>query len=77
MISAIAHWDWPENWPTLFDVLVDCLREDNEHAVHGAMRVLTEFIRDLIDSQFPNVGTVILQEINRIFQSENVNFMEN
>lgn len=72
-ISGIAHWDWPENWPALFEILVNCLRTDSEYAVHGAMRVLTEFTRDLTDVQLPNVGPVILQEMYRIFQSENVN----
>ncbi|XP_043252941.1 importin-9 isoform X1 [Colletes gigas] len=70
-ISAIAHWDWPENWPGLFDILVSCLSGESEHAVHGAMRVLTEFTSDLTDNQLPNVGPVILQEMYRIFQSEN------
>ncbi|XP_020710899.2 importin-9 isoform X2 [Athalia rosae] len=70
-ISAIAHWDWPENWPGLFDILVNCLSGENEFAVHGAMRVLTEFTRDLSDTQLPNVGPVILQEMYRIFQGEN------
>ncbi|KAK1135756.1 hypothetical protein K0M31_000333 [Melipona bicolor] len=70
-ISAIAHWDWPENWPGLFDILVSCLSGENEYAVHGAMRVLTEFTSDLTDNQLPNVGPVILQEMYRIFQSEN------
>ncbi|XP_031834717.1 importin 9 [Nomia melanderi] len=70
-ISAIAHWDWPENWPGLFDILVSCLSGESEYAVHGAMRVLTEFTSDLSDTQLPNVGPVILQEMYRIFQSEN------
>ncbi|XP_043599539.1 importin-9 isoform X2 [Bombus pyrosoma] len=70
-ISAIAHWDWPENWPGLFDILVSCLSGESEYAVHGAMRVLTEFTSDLTDNQLPNVGPVILQEMYRIFQSEN------
>lgn len=76
-ISGIAHWDWPENWPALFDVLVSCLREESECAVHGAMRVLTEFSRDVTDTQLPNVGPIILQEMYRIFQNENVNLMKN
>ncbi|XP_066586288.1 importin-9 isoform X2 [Prorops nasuta] len=70
-ISAIAHWDWPENWPGLFDILVNCLSGDNECAVHGAMRVLTEFTGDLTDTQLSNIGPVILQEMFRIFQNEN------
>lgn len=75
-ISGIAHWDWPENWPSLFEILVSCLRTESEYAVHGAMRVLIEFTRDLTDVQLPNVGPVIVQEMYRIFQSENVNLME-
>ncbi|XP_011308403.1 importin-9 [Fopius arisanus] len=70
-ISAIARWDWPENWPGLFDILVNCLSGQSEFAVHGAMRVLSEFTRDLTDTQLPNVGPVILQEMYRIFQSDN------
>ncbi|XP_020292882.1 importin-9 isoform X2 [Pseudomyrmex gracilis] len=70
-ISAIAHWDWPENWPALFDILVSCLKDQNEYAVHGAMRVLTEFSRDLTDAHLYNVGLIILQEMFRIFQDEN------
>ena len=40
-ISAIAHWDWPEAWPELFDILMQALTSGNQDAVHGAMRVLT------------------------------------
>lgn len=69
-ISTIAHWDWPENWPGLFDILVSCLSGECEFAVHGAMRVLTEFTRDLADTQISTVGPIILQEMYRIFQCE-------
>lgn len=40
-ISAIAHWDWPEQWPQLFDILMESLKSGNSNAVHGAMRALT------------------------------------
>ncbi|XP_069694516.1 importin-9 [Periplaneta americana] len=69
-ISAIAHWDWPEHWPGLFDILVNYLSNDNEWAVHGAMRVLTEFSRDLTDIQLPFIAPVILSEMYRIFEDE-------
>ncbi|CAD6208615.1 GSCOCG00010595001-RA-CDS [Cotesia congregata] len=70
-IAAIAHWDWPENWPGLFDILVNCLNgAQSEYAVHGAMRVLSEFTRDLSDDNLPSVGPIILQEMYRIFITE-------
>ena len=40
-VSAIAHWDWPEAWPELFQILMEALTSGEPNAVHGAMRVLT------------------------------------
>lgn len=40
-VSAIAHWDWPEAWPQLFNLLMEMLVSGEISAVHGAMRVLT------------------------------------
>lgn len=28
IISVIAHWDWPEQWPNLFDVIVQYLKNE-------------------------------------------------
>ncbi|XP_043224474.1 importin-9-like isoform X2 [Amphibalanus amphitrite] len=66
-LSSIAHWDWPEQWPELFDILMACLKSGDEHAVHGAMRVLTEFSRDLTDVHVAQVAPVLLSECYRIF----------
>jgi len=40
-VSAIAHWDWPEAWPELFNLLMEMLVSGDVNVVHGAMRVLT------------------------------------
>ena len=40
-ISAIARWDWPENWPDLFDQLIPALGSGEPNLVHGTMRVLS------------------------------------
>ncbi|XP_014226258.1 importin-9 isoform X1 [Trichogramma pretiosum] len=69
-ISKIASWDWPENWPELFDILIAHLNENDEHSVHGAMRVMVEFTRDMSDNQLPNVGPIILQEMYRILSND-------
>jgi hypothetical protein len=55
--------------------LVNYLSSGNEWAVHGAMRVLTEFSRDLTDMQLPHVAPVILSEMYRIFEDEQVRYM--
>ncbi|XP_072308720.1 importin-9 isoform X2 [Eucyclogobius newberryi] len=66
-VSAIAHWDWPEAWPQLFTLLMEMLISGNVNAVHGAMRVLTEFTREVTDTQMPLVAPVILPEMYKIF----------
>uniref|UniRef100_A0A452T9S9 Importin 9 n=1 Tax=Ursus maritimus TaxID=29073 RepID=A0A452T9S9_URSMA len=66
-VSAIAHWDWPEAWPQLFNLLMEMLMSGDLNAVHGAMRVLTEFTREVTDTQMPLVAPVILPEMYKIF----------
>ncbi|KAG1451740.1 hypothetical protein G6F56_008003 [Rhizopus delemar] len=41
VVSKIAHDDFPEDWPNLFDILLNYLKGDNADCVHGAMHVLT------------------------------------
>ncbi|XP_054724425.1 LOW QUALITY PROTEIN: importin-9-like [Uloborus diversus] len=66
-ISAIAQWDWPEEWPELFNILVESLVSENSFAVHGAMRVLKEISHDVSDAQMPQFAPVILPEMLKIF----------
>ncbi|XP_077981531.1 importin-9-like [Glandiceps talaboti] len=71
-ISAIAHWDWPEAWPELFNELMNALTSGDSNAVHGAMRVLTEFTREVTDIQMPQVAPNILPEMYNIFTNADV-----
>uniref|UniRef100_H2ZMC2 Importin N-terminal domain-containing protein n=1 Tax=Ciona savignyi TaxID=51511 RepID=H2ZMC2_CIOSA len=66
-ISAIAHWDWPDEWPQLCSQLIQTIRSGEPDLVHGAMRVLTEFCRELTDTQIPHIAPVILPELLKIF----------
>jgi len=67
-LAAIAHWDWPDHWPQLFDILMQAIKGSDEFAVQGAVRVLKELSRDLTDSQIPTIAPVILPDIYRIFR---------
>jgi len=70
-ISRIAQHDWPESWPHLFDSLLENLRSGDSKQVHGAMHVLSEFIRnDITDQQFPIVAPVLFPELFKIFNEE-------
>ncbi|XP_071133365.1 importin-9-like [Mytilus edulis] len=68
-ISAIAHWDWPEAWPELFQILMEALTSGQPTSVHGAMRVLAEFTQDVTDIQMGQVAPVILPEMYKIFMA--------
>ena len=46
------------------------LKENNEFAVQGSVRVLKEFVCDLGDSQISNVAPVILPDMYRIFMEK-------
>ena len=63
--EGIAHWDWPDAWPGLFDILMEAIRADHEFAVQGAVRVLKELVRDLTDAHIPSIAPVILPDIYR------------
>ena len=69
-ISCIAHWDWPDEWPELFGILTTALRGNDAQTpflVHGAVRVLKEFTRDLTDTQISQVAPIIFPDMYRIF----------
>ena len=44
-IAMIAGWDFPDDWPGIFDELMAAIASQDEHAVQGAVRVLKEFCR--------------------------------
>jgi hypothetical protein len=58
----------PESWPEFFPALISGLQSGNPQLVHGAMRVLTEFTRDQIDTQqIPKVIPTLMPELYKIF----------
>ncbi|CAH1762042.1 17445_t:CDS:2 [Entrophospora sp. SA101] len=74
IVSKIAHDDWPEAWPNLFDLLISLLKSDNINQVHGALRVMNEFVNhDISEHQFPRVANTLLPELARIIKSEDAN----
>ncbi|KII94307.1 hypothetical protein PLICRDRAFT_50286 [Plicaturopsis crispa FD-325 SS-3] len=51
-LSSIAACDWPDEYPELLSALITLLSSKSPDSVHGAMQVLTEFIKsDLTEDQ--------------------------
>lgn len=51
-MSTVARYDWPDEYPDLLDHLVQLLTTGSSSSVHGAMRVVQEFVKnDLSEDQ--------------------------
>ncbi|KAI7903140.1 armadillo-type protein [Cokeromyces recurvatus] len=73
VVSKIAHDDFPEDWPNLFDILLSYLKSNSADSVHGAMHVLLEMVKkDISIQQLPQIGPVLIPEMYRILTSDNV-----
>ncbi|KAI1295774.1 Importin-9 [Halotydeus destructor] len=69
VISTIAHFDWPEEWPELFDLLVRNLASSNLGAIYGSMKVFVEISHEVVDTQIPTVAPIILPKMVEIFSN--------
>ncbi|GAA5804125.1 hypothetical protein HPULCUR_009611 [Helicostylum pulchrum] len=73
VVSKIAHDDFPEDWPNLFDILLSYLKANNSDSVHGAMHVLLEMVKkDISIQQLPQIGPVLIPEMFRILTLDSV-----
>ena len=63
-ISAIAHWDWPDDWPSLFGTLMMCLTGGSQDALQGSMCVLSEITYSVDDKQMPQVTSNQIHKIS-------------
>lgn len=51
-LSSIARYDWPDEYPDLLSSLISLLKSGSNTSVHGAMRVIAEFVKnDLSEDQ--------------------------
>ncbi|XP_054165468.1 importin-9-like [Oppia nitens] len=68
-VSTIAHYDWPEEWPNLGEVLISYLSSGDSIAVHSAMKVFVELSHEVVDFQIPSIAPLLLPKMYEIFVS--------
>ncbi|CAG2115900.1 unnamed protein product [Medioppia subpectinata] len=68
-VSTIAHYDWPEEWPQLGDVLIAYLSSGDRIAVYSAMKVFVELSHEVVDFQIPSIAPLLLPKMYEIFVS--------
>lgn len=68
-VATIAHWDWPEQWPELFNILLSALSSEHIelNAVHGTLETLTEIVQEITDIQLPQIAPAIIPQMYKIF----------
>ncbi|KAJ1912692.1 hypothetical protein H4219_005505 [Mycoemilia scoparia] len=78
VISNMARYDWPDEWPTLFDQLLHLLRQENNiDQVQSAIRVFNEWIqRNMTEDHAPQLYN-LLGELKRIVANQNGQYPAN
>ncbi|WWD20442.1 hypothetical protein CI109_104918 [Kwoniella shandongensis] len=63
-LSAVARFDWPDDYPDLLSQLVALLTTGSPDSVHGAMRIISDFVRnDLSEDQLLPVVQELLPAV--------------
>jgi hypothetical protein len=68
-VSTIAHYDWPEEWPQLGQILISYLSSGNGIAIYSAIKVFVELSHEVTDSQMPTIAPLLLPKMYQIFVS--------
>ncbi|WVQ84827.1 hypothetical protein IAT38_006984 [Cryptococcus sp. DSM 104549] len=48
-LSTVAKFDWPDDYPDLLSQLVQLITGGSPASVHGAMRIISDFVRNDLD----------------------------
>jgi hypothetical protein len=69
----MAKSDWPDDWPSLLDDLIQLLSHGTPIHVHGAMQVILDLVReDLGEDQVLPVLSTLLPPLLTMMQDERV-----
>eukprot|EP00126_Sphaerothecum_destruens_P012605 Sdes_comp21602_c0_seq1m20200 len=69
VISLLAAWDWPEQWPELIPRLISFLTIENPNpdVVDGCLLVFIEFCHEITDMQISSLLPVLFPPLLAIF----------
>eukprot|EP01103_Thecamoeba_quadrilineata_P012676 TRINITY_DN331_c0_g1_i4.p1 TRINITY_DN331_c0_g1~~TRINITY_DN331_c0_g1_i4.p1 ORF type:complete len:953 (-),score=187.82 TRINITY_DN331_c0_g1_i4:31-2889(-) len=72
VISNIAYWEWPEEWPSFLNSMIGAIRSSNTNLVLGAIKVLEVFatpenfteetVSLLVQTLFPHLQEIYLSQ---------------
>lgn len=71
VVSAIGHYDWPEEWPELMPSLLTYISSGNHSAIYASMKIFAEMCHEVIDTQIPAIAPVLLPKMLEILRNPN------
>ena len=70
VIAAIAKHDWPEQWPTLMEVLLQGINSEDPIRLMGSVQALA-FISECFSSEHVSqVVQYVMPQLLRVFSAE-------
>eukprot|EP00943_MAST-04B_sp_MAST-4B-sp1_P008303 g8303.t1 len=72
VVAEIAKYDWPDDWPTLFEEINNYIHSGQENFVRGAIKCLSMF-SDFLDAKtLPFIGPVLFPTLTKILTERHV-----
>lgn len=65
-VYAIGHYDWPEEWPDLMNMLMAYVTSGNRSAVYGSMKVFVDLCHEITESQMPSIAPLLMPQMLHI-----------
>ena len=65
-VYAIGHYDWPEEWPDLLNILIAYVTSGNGSAVYASMKVFVEMCHEITESQMPSIAPLLMPQMLQI-----------
>ena len=66
VVAEIAGFDWPDQWPTLFDQINAYIHSGQENYVRGAIKCLSLFSDFLDEKTLPFIGPMLFPTLGKI-----------
>ncbi|KAF3224223.1 hypothetical protein TWF106_004423 [Orbilia oligospora] len=71
-VSRIASYDFPEEWPSLLQDLLNAIPTATDEQLHGLLKVLTDLVEDgFSEDQFFPVARQLVEVLHHVAVSEN------
>ncbi|PWA02815.1 hypothetical protein BB558_001037 [Smittium angustum] len=76
VLSAIGKYDWPDEWPQMFQLLLNLLKSGDNNQISSSLAVFKEIIRRDLSSDQLNELFLLLPELKNILDRSQIHSIE-